>query len=285
MKKAKSKAQGTTNPFNTAIGHRYRVIKETDSYNAAINVTACHYRKLQKSWGNQTVQDCFWRFFYNEAPGATIRIGGHKINLNPDNYFLIPPNEEFNTILKNNPRQFCIHFDAPQAYNQTTGNFYRFKMTDQVKNMIKLITPELRHEANFATDTGSFLCVALCAQSLAQIPDDNLVQKTENQIVKRLLTEIQEDCEWRVPIADIAKKNGIGHDTMSTLFKNQTGVYFVDYLFSQRLSRAKFLLENTNVHIHEVARLSGYVDRPRLSNMLKAKIGYSPAAYREMMQK
>lgn len=82
---------------------------------------------------------------------------------------------------------------------------------------------------------------------------------------------IEEVCE----IAELS----ISHFCM--LFKQETGYTFLEYLTKCRIDKAKFILQNTNVKVYQVAPLVGYQDPRYFSQVFKKITGKTPSEYRE----
>lgn len=67
---------------------------------------------------------------------------------------------------------------------------------------------------------------------------------------------------------------------LSTLFKRELNMTFVDYVSSTRLERAKLLLEAGGIKNYEVAGMVGYNDAQYFSNCFKKYTGMTPSEYR-----
>lgn len=65
------------------------------------------------------------------------------------------------------------------------------------------------------------------------------------------------------------------------LFKQETGYTFLEYLTQCRIEKAKFILQNTNVKVYQVAPLVGYQDPRYFSQVFKKLTGKTPSEYRE----
>lgn len=70
-----------------------------------------------------------------------------------------------------------------------------------------------------------------------------------------------------------------GH--FSTIFKQETGQTFTDYLIQIRMERAKELILNPAIKIYEAAAMSGYDNIPYFSTAFKRYTGSSPSEYKK----
>lgn len=71
----------------------------------------------------------------------------------------------------------------------------------------------------------------------------------------------------------------------STLFKQETGCGFVNYLTQVRLTQAAWLLDNTDSAVGEIAQQVGYSEPAYFSYVFKKRYGVSPMKYRYMKEK
>lgn len=78
-------------------------------------------------------------------------------------------------------------------------------------------------------------------------------------------------------VADIFKKSP---PYLSKLFKEETGVNFSDFLARLRMEKAKELLLDVKIKVHEVPSMVGYVDISHFSKKFKTYTGMSPAQFR-----
>ena len=71
----------------------------------------------------------------------------------------------------------------------------------------------------------------------------------------------------------------------STLFKQETGCGFVNYLTQVRLTQAAWLLDNTDSAVGEIAQQVGYSEPAYFSYVFKKRYGVSLMKYRYMKEK
>ncbi len=85
----------------------------------------------------------------------------------------------------------------------------------------------------------------------------------------------------KILLSDLASVLHVSRPYLSTLFKNEVGCTFPEYLSQFRLNRAKEILEKENIQISEIAHIVGYSDYAHFSKSFKKQIGLSPKEYRE----
>ena len=82
----------------------------------------------------------------------------------------------------------------------------------------------------------------------------------------------------------VAKKFNLSSSHFSTVFSQEVGETFRDYLNTLRIDRARELLRTTNLKCSEIAYQCGYNDSHYFSTVFKKKTGFSPQQYRGQSQ-
>ena len=85
-------------------------------------------------------------------------------------------------------------------------------------------------------------------------------------------------------LQDVAKAVNMSNSRFSTVFSQQTGQTFTEYLIYLRLNKAKEMLRTTNVKSSQIARESGYNDSHYFSYIFKKNVGITPSEYRVQNQ-
>lgn len=67
---------------------------------------------------------------------------------------------------------------------------------------------------------------------------------------------------------------------LSSLFRQKTGLKFVDYLNDIRIEKSKDLLANTNRKMYQISRAVGYDNPKYFFRIFKKKVGLTPEQYR-----
>jgi AraC-like DNA-binding protein/CheY-like chemotaxis protein len=88
-------------------------------------------------------------------------------------------------------------------------------------------------------------------------------------------------CKVDSSLESVAAELNIHPVTLSRLFKQKTGINFIDFLTEQRLLKAKKLLTTSDKKIFEVAELTGYQDSRYFAAQFKKKFGETPIHYRK----
>ncbi len=99
--------------------------------------------------------------------------------------------------------------------------------------------------------------------------------------ISRALDYINLNCNKHIDLNVVAEYVHLSPYYLSRLFKEQTGMNFVDCLNKIRIEKAKELLENGKFKVFEVAERVGYKDNAYFGQMFKKHVGISPGSYKK----
>ncbi|WP_164779487.1 helix-turn-helix domain-containing protein [Paenibacillus kobensis] len=99
-------------------------------------------------------------------------------------------------------------------------------------------------------------------------------------LIKKAVTLMEEEYD-RVSLHYVAEKVFLTPAYLSSLFKSEMGVTFIEHLTRIRISNAKKLLKHTHLKNYEVAKRVGYHDSRYFSQIFKKKVGLSPSGFRD----
>ncbi|MEG0767981.1 MAG: helix-turn-helix transcriptional regulator, partial [Clostridia bacterium] len=82
-----------------------------------------------------------------------------------------------------------------------------------------------------------------------------------------------------------AEKCHFNSSYFSSLFKQHTGIGYLDYLTTIRIDQAACLLRQSNMPIHRLSARVGYPNTAYFIKLFRAKYGLTPVEYRKAEQK
>ncbi|MCR4896476.1 MAG: response regulator [Lachnospiraceae bacterium] len=85
-------------------------------------------------------------------------------------------------------------------------------------------------------------------------------------------------------LQDVARAVGMSNSRFSTVFSQQNGQTFTEYLIFLRLGKAKELLRTTQLKSSQIAHEVGYNDAHYFSYIFKKNTGITPSEYRSQYQ-
>jgi len=100
-----------------------------------------------------------------------------------------------------------------------------------------------------------------------------------------MLRWVEENQDRDISLSDLAAKMGMSYNYTGLLFKNKTGMRFVEYLQKKRIEKSMQLLCETDMSIEEIAEAVGLVSSATFFRVFKKIAGVTPKSYREAAKK
>ena len=88
-------------------------------------------------------------------------------------------------------------------------------------------------------------------------------------------------CDWNMD--DITRSLGISKSHFQRIYKELFDSSCKEDIIRSRMERAKWLLQNTELRIADIAEQCGYVNTSHFIRQFTAKVGASPSAYRKQV--
>jgi YesN/AraC family two-component response regulator len=105
--------------------------------------------------------------------------------------------------------------------------------------------------------------------------------KPSRKIVAEMIRYLNGRLGDNLTLRDVADAFGFSPNYLGTLFKEDTGVNFSDYLIASRLDRARELLDDPRLKIYEIAEKVGHKNLPYFSKQFKERFGMTPGEFRK----
>lgn len=125
-------------------------------------------------------------------------------------------------------------------------------------------------------------CAGLMLSLLGEIakPDEKDAGDGTEKVINSVIRYLRENYAEDISNKSLGKAFGYHPNYLNRIFIKYTGKPLYRYLQDIRIMQALRMLENTELPISEVARLSGFCDVPHFSRYFKQKTGYSPRNFR-----
>lgn len=110
-------------------------------------------------------------------------------------------------------------------------------------------------------------------------------RKQENQAaaypyVNTVIAAVHDFSNKEISLKTLAAKLNLNPSYLGTIFRQQTGSYFSDYLNEERLKYAVSLMKGTNMKLKEIVDQAGFSSQAYFSRQFRRKYGVTPNAYR-----
>lgn len=110
----------------------------------------------------------------------------------------------------------------------------------------------------------------------------NMPEKRD--VVEEAKIYIKKNFNKEISLNDISEQFFINPYYFSQLFKKKTGETYQSYLTGLRVSRARKLLEETNLKLYEVCSMVGYSDSNHFNKVFERIVGVKPGEYKKMLE-
>ncbi len=111
---------------------------------------------------------------------------------------------------------------------------------------------------------------------------NKVAEKEKTNILIKFASDFIKDNYFRdITLDTVAKQIFITPGYLSQLFKQETGINFLEYLNQYRIEKAKELLKNTFLKNYEISDKVGFADDKYFSQVFKRYTGLTPTQYRE----
>ena len=119
------------------------------------------------------------------------------------------------------------------------------------------------------------------------------IQFRDSQTMSRYGSVIRSACAYidqhyanpDITLSDVARHVALSNNHFCTVFSQEVGSTFIEYLTQLRMKKAKELLKSTDKRSSEVAAAIGYNDPHYFSYLFKRSVGMNPREYRNSCKK
>ncbi len=110
--------------------------------------------------------------------------------------------------------------------------------------------------------------------------DDKHITPQKKERFDSVINYINANFTKDISVSDVSRKFGYDKSYFCRKFKKATGITLTKYIRTQRLERARKLLEKTEESIRHIAISCGFIDTAYFSNCFKDMYDLSPTKYR-----
>jgi two-component system response regulator YesN len=98
--------------------------------------------------------------------------------------------------------------------------------------------------------------------------------------IRQALKYIQEHLKEPLTLAEMAGRADLSANYFGSMFHQETGEYFKDYVKRIRMDRASVLLSGSSLKVYEVAEEVGYPNYRHFAEIFTKHFGVTPREYR-----
>lgn len=107
-------------------------------------------------------------------------------------------------------------------------------------------------------------------------------QKSDAQQEKRIIAWVDAHfCDPEISLAQIAEEHQVSTKYITCLFKQETGITYLQYVQERRIAYAAHLMRHTALSLEELAHQSGYTNMLTFRRNFKSIMGMNPSDFME----
>lgn len=240
-----------------------------------MHVEILHYfRGRIETWRHDGLPRPYWRVYWNETPGWSVRCHGVDSALDPGHILLIAPETVYQGLGRGPSEHLFLHAtgDGPLAHAQPA--VHRLPCTGGI--------------AELCGDMGSrttdrhwrALCTSLLLWAVARAMDRLTAPSPYSPPVAAAIALGERHLHRRVENSALARAAGMHLCSFIRRFRLETGLTPQDWHQHQRIGRACLALEDQSASIDDIAIAHGFCDRHHFTRVFSQLRGIAPAAYR-----
>ncbi len=154
---------------------------------------------------------------------------------------------------------------------------------DLALSLIEKNIQDLLHLKSSVTIKTEFKSIPSLQPTIRRKPEAKIFSAGEgNQHIQRAIEYIQTHYSEDITREDVANTIYVAPVYFSSLFKQKTGLSFIDYLTTIRMQKAIELLK-TRMKVSEISQKVGYQSRNRFYINFRQYTGYTPTEYRKQI--
>jgi len=103
----------------------------------------------------------------------------------------------------------------------------------------------------------------------------------DNNIIRLACNYVIEHIDEKIGLAEVSDALGISKNYLCSLFKQETGENFLNYVTRMKMERAKYLLKEKDMKIYEVSNFLGYSDTAYFAKLFRKYCNMTPYEYKK----
>ena len=235
-------------------------------------------KALKQSWKHN-------RYSYRDTPrpdhalmlvihgSILFETSGTKLEAHAGDVIFLPKHSHYEAIFESETQDYLVNFDTPSGDPRvleptrlcSNAPLPCYQGCEALVDAVLLeFCTSLRIKGLF------YLLLDSIAKSM--VPSSSLERSLVDRIKERL-------CEDERTLSEIAKDCGLSASVLRKEFKEHTGVSPASYRLHHKLTRAKYLLESTDLSVSEIAEQLHFYDAAYFCKLFKRTTGITPLQF------
>ncbi|NLO85977.1 MAG: response regulator [Clostridiales bacterium] len=227
-----------------------------------------------------------WRWSFFTGMLEMHRQDGHYERLSISgqqlaNHSSLAHGEEVDALLKTQADLVANALASPDSFSALCLDFIN-ELCTTYRNLIDPASEptkfssiwQFHHIENYLQELSMWMDI-FCARIEHEFSDYDNKKK-----IRQAVNYVRDHFSQLINMTMVSNEVSMNYTIFSLLFKQYTGVNFVNYLQEIRIKEAMRLLETTDWRVNEIGRRSGFTDEKHFLKTFKNFSGFSPTEYR-----
>ena len=256
--------------------HGIRLAAVSDGLeSAAFQIHEVGRLQLTAAWSYAGVCSPFWRLYHNAQPGAAVRVGTRRIDLDPEIVLLLPPLVNFDCLPAPGIDHLWVHFSTPLKIPQL-----REATTQVLSPATSALVAQMRVllEAGVGPERLRHAAMAWLHTLWSEPSHGDVVRQSPR--LQRVWMLIESRLASPPDLNTLATSAGFSPGAFVRWFKEEMGTTPTAFVVRRRVIEACRLLRYSDSSIEEVAEATGFANRHHFTRVFSREVGESPGAFR-----
>ena len=151
----------------------------------------------------------------------------------------------------------------------------------QEKLAARIAVYPLYHLAEFTTWEEAFCYLKKFSKHMFDLLSANASDKSET-VIRKIKDYIKEHLSESISLSSLSAIVNYNETYISRLFKQSTGVKLSEYIYQERIAKAKYLLSTSSDSIQAIAAAIGFDSPQYFSLVFKKSVGITPSEYQRI---
>lgn len=151
----------------------------------------------------------------------------------------------------------------------------------QEKLAARIAVYPLYHLAEFTTWEEAFCYLKKFSKHMFDLLSANASDKSET-VIRKIKDHIKEHLSESISLSSLSAIVNYNETYISRLFKQSTGVKLSEYIYQERIAKAKYLLSTSSDSIQAIAAAIGFDSPQYFSLVFKKSVGITPSEYKRI---
>lgn len=250
---------------------------------------ASHHYRLRQKGANQHI------FIYCTKGKGDIYINNLKIEINPNQFFIIPKNckHEYKANIEDPWSIYWFHFNgdlADNLYNRfestRTNNYKNIPFSkERINSFEKIFALFNSNYLENHLEYANLLTLNFISSFVYHDFESDIKGSSDNTTVNAIIQFLANNLDKKLTLAEIASTFNYSKSYLHTIFKSKTGYPLLVFFNLKKIQKACELLNYTDMSIKEISFEVGFEDPLYFSRIFKNFMGKSPRHYKQSMRK